>query len=140
MQGQVDTDLSAAPVALFMLQEAQPQLVGALRQGASSGASAADPSRTRDGGLGWETRWLCLRGKEAGNSLLVACRATMLAKIQLLLWRKRADGRYIDKATPMRTQRTANSRVLVAAVTLKTPWCGMSMVSVCNCHFHYLTA
>ena len=40
----------------------------------------------------------------------------------------------------MITQRTANSRVLVAAVTLKTPWCGMSMVSVCNCHFHHLTA
>ena len=140
MQGQVDIDLRSAPVALLMLQEAQPQLVEVLSQGASSGASAADPSRTRDGGLGWETRWLRLRGKEVGNSLLVACRATMLTKIQLLLWRKRADGRYIDKATPMRTQRTANSRVLVAAVTLKTPWCGMSMVSVCNCHFHYLTA
>ena len=122
-----------------MLQEAQPQLVEALSQGASSGASAADPSRTRDGGLGWETRWLCLRGKEAGNSLLVACRATMLSNIQLLLWRKRADGRYIAR-TGDTTLRTANSRVLVAAVTLKTPWCGMSMVSVFNCRFHYFTA
>ena len=75
-----------------MLQEAQPQLVEALSQGASSGASRADPSHTRDGGLGWETRWLCLRGTEVGNSFLVACRATMLTKMQLLLWRKRADG------------------------------------------------
>ena len=63
----------------------------------------------------------------------------MLTKIQLLLWRKRADGRCIDRRSKTRTQRTANSRVLVAAVTFKTPWCGMSMVSVCNCHFHRLT-
>jgi len=123
-----------------MLQEAQPQLVETLNQGASRGASAADPSRTRDGGPGWETRWLCLRGKEHGKSLLVACRATMLTKMKLLLWRKRADGRYIDRQSKQRTQRTANSRVLVAALTLKIPWCGMSMVSVCNCHFHHLTA
>ena len=140
MQGQVDIDLRSAPVALLMLQEAQPQLVGALRQGASSGASAADPSRTRDGGEGWERAWLCLRGSENGNSLVVACRTTMLAKISLLLWRKRADGRYIDRGSSTRALRTANSRVLVAAVTLKNPWCGMSRVVVCNCHFHHLTA
>ena len=28
----------------------------------------------------------------------------------------------------------------MAAVTLKRPWCGMSMVIVCNCHFHHMTA
>ena len=28
----------------------------------------------------------------------------------------------------------------MAAGTFETPWCGMSMVSVCNCHFHHLTA
>ena len=81
LQSQVDIDLRSAPVALLMLQEAQPQLVETLNQGASSGANAADPSRTRDGGPGWETRWLCLRGKEAGKSLLVACRPTMATKM-----------------------------------------------------------
>ena len=109
MQWQVDIGVRSAPVALLMLQEAQPQLVEALSQGASSGASRADLFHTRVGGLGWETRWLCLRGKEGGNSLLVACRATMMTKIQLLLWRRRADGRYIDRRSKTRTQRTANS-------------------------------
>ena len=71
---------------------------------------------------------------------MVACRVTMLTKIHMLLWRKRADARYVDKNSPQRIVRAACSRVLVAALTLQIPWRGMSMVSVCNCHFHHLTA
>ena len=96
LQGQVDIDLRSAPVAVLMLQESHPELVEALGQGPSDGAPGWDPNRTRDGGLGWETRWLCVRGPEHGNSLLVACRATMATKITRLLWRRRADGRYKD--------------------------------------------
>ena len=142
----MDIDLRSAPAALLMLQEAHPELIEALNQGASEMASgvgphpAADPSRARDGGYGWETRWVCVRGEEAGKTFLVACRATMLKKIQMLLWRKRADGKYIDRSNGARVQKNATSRVLVAAVTLKTPWCGMSMVTVCNCHLHRLLA
>ena len=83
---------------------------------------------------------MCLRGHEVGNSLMVAGRHNMVAKLSLLLWRRRADGHYTDTSSTTKIQRTAVSRVLVAAVTLHEPWCGMSRVVVRNCQFHYLTA
>ena len=41
---------------------------------------------------------MCVRGFEQGNSLMVACRTFMLAKMNRLLWIRRADGMYKGNA------------------------------------------
>ena len=118
--------------AFLMLQEAQ------------SGLDETLGRRQRwvrsDDGECWESLWTCVRGLEQGNSLMVACRTFMLSSMNRLLWIRRADGMYKDNASEGNILRTARSRILVVAVSLKLPWCGMIRVVVCNCHLHRLTA
>ena len=144
-QSLIDTDLRSQPAAILLLQEAQPELIGALRcpPGPSSSACGSTTSWAdiRDGGEGRSERnWYCQRGNETGNTLMVAGRCTMVARMTELFWKKRADGRYWDKKSRIKQQRVAVSRILVVALNLNEPWRGVTRVVVCNCHFHYLTA
>ena len=143
MQAHVDMDLRTSPAAIVMLQEAQPELVEVLRTPPQEPGSSHTRVRGDEEGQEREREeraWLCMQGHEHGNTLLVACRMSMAEVVKQRLWRRRADGRYTDKGSRARIQRTACSRVLVVEVTLREPWCGMTSVVVCNCHMHHLTA
>ena len=93
-QQHIDADLRTNPAAILLLQEAQPELAETLPQ---------LHSNTRDGGKGGgeERRqareWLCFRGEERGNTLMVACRKNMVSYAKRLVWRKRVDGHYKDR-------------------------------------------
>ena len=71
-------------------------------------------------------------GTESVNTLMVACRASMVSEMKRLHWKLREDGQWKESGAP----KTARSRIIVVEATLKDHWCGMTQVAVCNCRLH----
>ena len=128
----INEDVRRGPASILLLQEAQPELSGVL----TSPAVAGDPAHENQLFRRTASQYDCVTGTESGNSLLVASRHNLTKSLTKVLWIKRQDGEYILKGK----KKTANSRILVATVEFNQPVSGHRSLTVCNVHFHYMTA
>ena len=78
-----------------------------------------------------------LRGHEAGNTLLIASRRNITQSLQMLKWKKNADGTYKDK---QKKEKQAYTRLMFASIVFTKPTCGRTSMVMANAHLHHLTA
>ena len=128
----INADVKRGPAMIVLLQEAQPELTLVL----TSPAVAGDPGHKDPLFRRTAFQYDCVMGTETGNTLLVASRYNLTKSLTKILWVKRKDGEYKQRTKT----KTANSRILVAGIEFNQPVSGHRCLTVCNVHFHHLTA
>ena len=84
--------------------------------------------------------WHVVHGDEGGSNLgtcIVAVRASVAREIQLVEWRRIADGQYKNAK---KQWRPAESRILVARIIWRRPMHGEAATVVATAHMHRMTA
>ena len=128
----VNNDIKKGLGTILMLQEAQPSLMEVLRAPSVEGLpDTSDPLLRRA-----SYKYDCISGGEEGNTLVIASRSNLTQSINLVQWTKRRDGSYREK----QKTKIAITRLLVAHVVFHKPVSGHKSLTVCNVHFHHLTA
>ena len=79
VQQDIDYDLRSSPACILMMQEAQPELVSTLEALPTTPAMAGTASTSAVTDRATRS-FMCLRGAETGNSLMVVARRNMVSE------------------------------------------------------------
>ena len=132
VNARVNEDVKRGPASILLTQEAQGELITVLTSPSVEGNPAHEnPLFHRTA-----YQYNVVTGAECGNTLLVAARRNLTRSITMMYWTKRKDGEY----TQAKKKKTANTRILVASVEFVQPVSGHRSLTVCNVHFHHMTA
>ena len=132
VNARINEDVKRGPASILLTQEAQGELIQVLTSPSVEGNPAHENQLFHRTAYQYDV----VTGTENGNSLLVAARRNLTRSITRIYWTKRCDGQY----TLQKKKKTANSRILVANVEFHKPVSGHRSLTVCNVHFHYMTA
>ena len=115
-------DLKSGPCSFVMLQEALPHVLEHLRAKPKEGTAAEG---TRGGGATTceerpSYQYIGIRGPEAGTSLMIAARASLVVNMRMRLFRLRHDGPYTTKSKKGKANRGARMCISLSVGSLSS--------------------